>query len=153
MHTRRVVVTGLGAITPLGVGIKRTWSRLLAAKSGITSLPEDGSSEKWKGVTSRVAGLVPVTGDGAWKADEWHSPVEQRRLSKFTQYAMAVSEMALKDAEWTNLSPQDQEMTGVCFGSGIGNLEDMYDSSVAHHQGVSYGTNYVMVDLPSTNQN
>lgn len=138
---RRVVVTGLGAITPLGVGIKRTWSRLLAGDSGIASLKTHSniaSDTRWDDLTSTVAGVVPTgNGPGAWLPSQWLSASEQRRMSRFTQYAVAASDMALKDAGWEAHDEDAKEMTGVCLGSGIGNLEEMYDTSIAHAAGVS----------------
>ncbi|KAK0389246.1 hypothetical protein NLU13_2821 [Sarocladium strictum] len=133
---RRVVVTGLGAVTPLGVGINRTWSRLIAGDSGITSTASFEPQRKWRDLTSTVAAVVP-NGDaeGSWRPQDWLSTVEQRRMSTFTQYAIAATEMALKDAEWNSQIPEDLENTGVCLGSGIGNLHEMYETSLAHDQG------------------
>ncbi|KAK5990035.1 Beta-ketoacyl-ACP synthase [Cladobotryum mycophilum] len=132
---RRVVVTGLGAITPLGVGVRQTWSRLIAGESGIISVANREPLRRWKELTSTVAGVVP-TGDGpvAWKASDWLTAAEQRRMSTFTQYAVAASEMALKDAGWEATSLEAQESTGVCLGSGIGNLDEIYDTSIAHER-------------------
>lgn len=133
---QRVVVTGLGAVTPLGVGVKQTWNRLLAGETGIVSVANWEPASQWKELTSTVAGLVPArgVGEGRWNVSEWLTVSEQRQLSKFTQYAMAASEMALKDASWAASSQEDREETGVCLGSGIGNLEEMYDTSLTFHQ-------------------
>jgi 3-oxoacyl-[acyl-carrier-protein] synthase II len=133
---RRVVVTGLGAITPLGVGVRHTWSRLLAGESGLASLANLEPRRRWKDLTSTVAGLVPSSdsGDGQWRASDWLGESEQRRTSKFTQYAVAAAEMALRDAGWRPSELEDQEMTGVCLGSGIGNLEEIYGTSIAFEQ-------------------
>lgn len=148
---RRVVVTGLGAITPLGVGIRRTWSRLIAGESGITSVTELEPRARWDGLTSTVAGIVPSGdgGKGQWRASDWLEPNEQRRMSRFTQYAVAASDMALEDAGWKAASSEELEATGVCLGSGIGNLEEMYDTSLAYHQGVSsfIGTDTTMANF------
>lgn len=136
---RRVVVTGLGAITPLGVGIQRTWTRLLAGHSGIVSLKDVQPAERWRELTSTVAGIVPEAkggDDGSWDASQWLEATEQRRMSRFTQYAVAASKMALKDAGLEAMDGEDRENTGVCLGSGIGNLEEMYDTSIAHSLGV-----------------
>ncbi|KAM4060238.1 3-oxoacyl-[acyl-carrier-protein] synthase 2 [Hirsutella rhossiliensis] len=131
---RRVVVTGLGAITPLGVGIRRTWSRLLAGDCGITSVASREPRERWRELTSTVAGIVPRgDAEGQWRAADWLSAPEQRRMSAFAQYAVAASDMALKDAGWEPTSAEDREATGVCLGSGIGNLDDIYETSLAHH--------------------
>ncbi|KAM3515571.1 hypothetical protein MY11210_000749 [Beauveria gryllotalpidicola] len=134
---RRVVVTGLGAITPLGVGARRTWNRLLAGDCGITSVADREPKERWKELTSTVAGIVPLGGiaKGGWDANDWLTAAEQRRMSLFTQYAMAAADMALKDAEWEAANESEKEDTGVCLGSGIGNLHDIYTTSLEHHQG------------------
>ncbi|KAJ6446570.1 3-oxo-5-alpha-steroid 4-dehydrogenase [Purpureocillium lavendulum] len=124
----------LGAITPLGVGIRRTWSRLLAGESGITSVASREPRARWQELTSTVAGVVPRgKADDQWTASDWLTSAEQRRMSAFTQYAIAASEMALKDAGWDSASEQGKEATGVCLGSGIGNLEEIYETSLAHH--------------------
>lgn len=136
---RRVVVTGLGAITPLGVGIQRTWSRLLAGDSGIVSVRDFEPQNRWRELTSTVAGVVPTKDgeEGSWRASDWLSNNEQRRTSRFTHYAIAASEMALRNAGWEASGQQAQEATGVCLGSGIGNLDEIYETSVAHSQEVS----------------
>ncbi|KAM9882140.1 hypothetical protein VDGL01_03891, partial [Verticillium dahliae] len=131
---RRVVVTGLGAITPLGVGVRTTWSRLLAGESGITTLDHLEPRQRWKDMTSSVAGLVPTE---QWRPSEWLGPTEMRRMSTFAQYAVASAQMALDDADWHPSSHEEKEATGVCLGSGIGNLEEIYDTSLAFDQGVS----------------
>lgn len=157
---RRVVVTGLGAITPLGVGVRRTWQRLLASECGIVSIADRGSDElersQWRELTSTVAGIIPTDTssasaprklpenladhDGLWRPSDWLDASEQRRMSTFAQYAVAATEMALGDAGWQPTSPEEQEMTGVCLGSGIGNLHDFYATSVAYDQGVGFST-------------
>ncbi|KAM0334185.1 hypothetical protein ACHAQA_001205 [Verticillium albo-atrum] len=129
---RRVVVTGLGAITPLGVGVRTTWSRLLAGESGITTLNHLEPRQRWKDVTSTVAGLVPSE---QWRPSDWLTPTELRRMSTFAQYAVASAQMALDDAGWHPTSQEDKEATGVCLGSGIGNLEEIYETSLAFEQG------------------
>ncbi|KAK7418819.1 Mitochondrial beta-keto-acyl synthase [Neonectria punicea] len=132
---RRVVVTGLGAITPLGVGVRRTWTRLLAGDSGIVSVVHLEPQTRWRELTSTVAGVVPSgEGEGRWTASNWLSATEQRRMSKFTQYAVAASSMALEDAGWEPSTQEDLEATGVCLGSGIGNLDEIYETSLSHHQ-------------------
>ncbi|KYK60121.1 hypothetical protein DCS_01256 [Drechmeria coniospora] len=133
---RRVVVTGLGAITPLGVGIRRTWSRLLAGDSGITSVATREPQARWRELTSTVAGVVPCgEKQGQWRASDWLTAADERRMSTFTQYAVAASEMALEDAGWRAVGQEDREATGVCLGSGIGNLDEIYETSLAHDGG------------------
>ncbi|KAI1384599.1 putative 3-oxoacyl--synthase [Hypoxylon trugodes] len=134
---RRVVVTGLGAITPLGVGIRHTWNRLIAGHSGIVSVANFEPQKRWRDLTSTVAGIVPKssTGENQWRPDDWLTASDQRRMSTFTQYAIAATEMALEDAAWKPQKQKDLESTGVCLGSGIGNLDDMYNTSIAYEQG------------------
>lgn len=131
---RRVVVTGLGAITPLGAGIKQTWRRLLESRSGIVSTSALGP--QFAALPSRVAGLVP-TGrreDGAWQAKDWLPASEERQMAVFAQYATACAHEALDDAGWHPTKQEDLEATGVTMGSGIGNLGEAYDTSVAFHE-------------------
>lgn len=139
---RRVVVTGLGAVTPLGVGVGPTWNRLLAGDSGIISVASRQPQARWRELTSTVAGVIPAgeaqaQARGQWHPSHWLSASDQRRMATFTQYAMAASDMALKDAGWEPTKLEHLEATGVCLGSGIGNLEDMYETSLSHHNGVS----------------
>ncbi|KAI0883609.1 putative 3-oxoacyl--synthase [Annulohypoxylon maeteangense] len=133
---RRVVITGLGAITPLGVGARHSWSRLIAGHSGIVSIAGFKPEKKWRELTSTVAGIVPKsgTGEGQWRPDDWLSATDQRRMSAFTQYAVAATEMALADAAWKPKKQEALESTGVCLGSGIGNLDDIYATSLAYEQ-------------------
>lgn len=137
---RRVVVTGLGAVTPLGVGVRSTWKRLIAAESGLVSVAD--RSPKWKDLTSTVAGIVPVAkGDRfsnheIWRASDYLSSSDQRRMSTFSQYAIAASEMALKDSGWEPKTEAQLDATGVCLGSGIGNLHDLYETSITFHEDV-----------------
>lgn len=136
---RRVVVTGLGAITPLGVGIRRTWARLLAGDCGIVSIADREPATRWASLPSTVAGIVPPGGKeyGKWQPSDWLQAGDERRMAKFTQYAIAATEMALSDAGWRPRTQEDRELTGVCLGSGIGNLEGLYDTSVAFDKAVS----------------
>lgn len=137
---RRVVVTGLGAITPLGVGARHTWNRLIAGHSGIVSVAGFEPQKQWRELTSTVAGIVPKSGTAQdqWRPDRWLSAVDQRRMSTYTQYAIAATEMALEDAAWKPRKQEDLESTGVCLGSGIGNLDMMYTTSLAYEQDVRY---------------
>lgn len=136
---RRVVVTGLGAITPLGVGVLPTWTRLIAGHSGITSVAAFEPAAKWKNLTSTVAGIVPKGGaeEHAWRPSDWLDAGEQRRMSTFAQYALAAAKQALDHAGWAPTRRHDLEATGVCIGSGIGNLDEMYSTSLAYEKDVS----------------
>lgn len=136
---RRVVVTGLGAITPLGVGLRRTWSRLIAGDSGLVSTKHFEPQAQWSEIPSQVAGLVPhgSLSTGGWQASDWINKSEERTLARFAQYAIAATQEALEDAGWRPKDGSELEMTGVCMGSGIGNFEEVYNTSIAYENGVS----------------
>ena len=123
---RRVVVTGLGAVTPLAAGIKTTWKHLIDSSCGVVSTAQLGTP--FGTLPSRVAGLVPQGGrdQGRWQARDWLPASEERQMALFAQYAIAATEEALNDAGWHPSSAQDLEATGVTIGSGIGNLDEAY---------------------------
>lgn len=129
----RVVVTGIGLITPLGVGLRHTWKNLIQGKSGLvsTTLFEDYDLMKWSNVPSKVVGKVPSGSkeSGGWNVLEHLEAAESRRLALFAQYGLAATAEALHDS---NLEiPQDTSRVGVAVGSGIGSFPDVYDNSVA----------------------
>jgi 3-oxoacyl-[acyl-carrier-protein] synthase II len=112
---RRVVVTGLGAVTPLAAGIKHTWTRLLDSQSGIVSTITKGP--QFEPLSSRVAGLVPLGSrrDGRWQAGDWLAASEERQMALFAQYAIACAQEALEDAGWHPTKQADLEATGVAI--------------------------------------
>lgn len=129
----RVVVTGIGLVTPLGVGARHTWNKLISGKSGListSSLP-DFESANWAKVPSKVVGKVPLgTKDsGGWNANEHLDASEARRLALFTQYGLAATAEALQDSQLT--IPSDTSRIGVAVGSGIGSFPDVYENSIA----------------------
>ncbi|KAI4188720.1 MAG: hypothetical protein L6R41_001959 [Letrouitia leprolyta] len=128
---RRVVVTGLGAVTPLGLGVQRSWNRLLDGHCGIISL--NGKGDAFSQQQCQVAGLVPEgkKEDGAWRASEWIARDEERRMSKFMQYTSVAAREALEDANWQPSTEDEQETTGICLGSGIGSFEEIYNTSLS----------------------
>lgn len=132
---RRVVVTGLGAVTPLGAGIQTTWRRLLESASGITSTAVRGP--QFDLLPSKVAGLVPLgpREEGKWQAKDWLPASEERQMALFAQYAIASTHEALEDAGWHPVARRDLEATGVTIGSGIGNLDEAYNTSIAFNKG------------------
>ncbi|KAF2248370.1 3-oxoacyl-synthase-like protein [Trematosphaeria pertusa] len=132
---RKVVVTGLGLVTPLGIGVRRTWQRLLDGQCGIVSIKN--RSPEFAVLPSQVAGVVPEgkKKDGRWNAKEWLNPGDERKMARFAQYAMVASTEALSDAGWAPKAEDDLEATGVYMGSGIGSLDDVYDTTVAYEKG------------------
>lgn len=125
---RRVVVTGWGLATPLGVGVERTWARLLAGESGIRAIDRFDVAD----LPSRIAGLLPEGpyADGGFDADEWVPAKDQRKMDRFAMYALCAAEQALRDAGWHPSERHARERTGVLIGSGIGGLPALADGAV-----------------------
>jgi 3-oxoacyl-[acyl-carrier-protein] synthase II len=125
---RRVVVTGLGMVTPLGCGVEPTWQRLLAAESGIKRIEKFEVSD----ISSQIAGQIPL-GDGAngtFNPDQWMEPKEQRKVDDFIVYAMCAATQALDDAGWHPRQYEDQITSGVLIGSGIGGVEGIAETAI-----------------------
>ncbi len=125
---RRVVVTGLGLVTPLGSGIDPTWQRLLAGQSGIKRIEKLEVSD----ITCRIAGQVP-RGDGSggtFNPDQWMEPKEQRKVDDFIVFAMGAATQALNDANWHPTAYEDQITSGVLIGSGIGGVEGIAETAL-----------------------
>ena len=117
---RRVVVTGLGMVTPLGVGVDRNWSRILAGQSGIGRISNFEVSD----ITCQIAGQVPGPDeDGGLNLDDFIDPREQRRQDRFIQLGVVAAQLAVEDSGWKPGDREAQNRTGVMIGSGIGGLE------------------------------
>ena len=125
---RRVVVTGLGLVTPLGCGVDASWSRLLAGQSGARRVEEFDVSD----ITAQIACFIPrgPKGDGKFQPDDWMEPKESRKVDDFIVYAIAAADMALEDSGWVADTPDKQVQTGVLVGSGIGGLSGIADTSI-----------------------
>src|SRR6202521_5421375 len=125
---RHVVVTGMGLVTPLGIGLERVWSRLVAGESGIRAIQSFDVSD----LPSRVAGQVP-RGDrafGLFNADDWVPPKDHRRMDEFIIFAMGAAIQAVEDAGWQPDSEEECERTGVMIGSGIGGLPGIAEAAM-----------------------
>ncbi len=125
---RRVVVTGLGMVTPLGCGVEPTWRRLLAGESGVKAIDRFEVAD----ITSRIAGQIP-RGDGSngtFNPDQWMEPKEQRKVDDFILYAMCAAKLALDDADWHPSAYDDQIVSGVLIGSGIGGVEGIAETAL-----------------------
>ncbi|WP_336485572.1 beta-ketoacyl-ACP synthase II [Methylobacterium nigriterrae] len=129
---RRVVVTGLGMVTPLGSGVEHTWSRLIAGDSGAAKV----TAFETQDLACRIACSIPLGdgGNGTFNPDRWMEAKEQRKVDPFIVYAMAAAGEALDDAGWHPKSDTDQYATGVLIGSGIGGIGGIYDASVTLHE-------------------
>ena len=129
---KRVVVTGLGMVTPLACGVEETWKRLIEGQSGIAKVESFDVSD----LPCKIAGQVP-RGDGSngtFNPDQWMSPQEQRKVDAFIVYAMCAARQALDDAQWKPQSHEDQIQTGVLIGSGIGGVEGIASTAITLHE-------------------
>ncbi|MDM7459608.1 MAG: beta-ketoacyl-ACP synthase II, partial [Paracoccus sp. (in: a-proteobacteria)] len=125
---RRVVVTGLGMVTPLASGVETSWKRLLAGMSGAGPITRFDA----KDVATKYACEIPLGDgtDGTFNPDDWMEPRDRRKVDDFILYGMAAAQQAVEDAGWT---PEDEEArlrTGVMIGSGIGGLSSIADTAV-----------------------
>ena len=129
---RRVVVTGIGAVTPLGVGVDHVWRRLLAAESGISKIESFDASD----LRCQIAGEVPTggSGEGGFNIDEWVPTKDQRKMDTFIAYALAAADQAVADAGWTPDDEESLNRTGVLIGSGIGGLPGISNTAVVLHE-------------------
>jgi 3-oxoacyl-[acyl-carrier-protein] synthase II len=128
---KRVVVTGLGMVSPLACGVEATWRRLLAGESAAARVENFDVSD----IACRIAAQVPRGSDpDAFRPDEWMEPKEQRRVDEFIIYAASAATQALRDANWSPETYEDQIESGVLIGSGIGGLEGIYDASITLHE-------------------
>ncbi|MCF1503524.1 beta-ketoacyl-ACP synthase II [Afifella sp. H1R] len=125
---RRVVVTGLGMVSPLGCGVEETWSRLLAGESGAARI----EAFKVDDLACQIACQIP-RGDGSegtYNPNDWMEVKEQRKVDEFITFSMAAAAQALKDAEWEPDEYEDQIRTGVLIGSGIGGIRGIVEGGL-----------------------
>lgn len=133
----RVVVTGLGLVTPLGVGTRTVWANLMANRSGLVATHTlRDLADDWAKVPSKVVGKVPAgpLASGRWDVADHLDAAEARRLALFAQYALAATAEAVLDAQ-LNLDDENTARVGVAVGLGIGLFQDMYDNAVGFHAG------------------
>jgi 3-oxoacyl-[acyl-carrier-protein] synthase II len=125
---RRVVVTGMGMVTPLGSGVEETWRRLVAGTSGAKRIERFDVSD----LACKIACTVPRGGgrDGSFNADHWMEPKEQRKVDDFIVFAMAAARQALDDAGWKPTTREEQASSGVLIGSGIGGIEGIAETAI-----------------------
>ncbi len=129
---RRVVVTGMGLVTPLGIGLERNWQRLLSGMSGISAIQSFDVSD----LPARIAAQVPRgdTASGLFNADDWVPPKDQRKMDGFIVFALAAAAQAVEDAGWTPADQEERERTGVMIGSGIGGLSGITEGALTLHE-------------------
>lgn len=123
---RRVVITGLGLVTPLGDGVDHNWSRLLNSESGIRHIDSFDVSD----LSAKIAGIVPVgeTAAGLFNPSAYMEPKEQRKIDRFILLGIAAAEQAVRDSGWMPEDEESQDRTGVIIGSGIGGLTSISET-------------------------
>jgi 3-oxoacyl-[acyl-carrier-protein] synthase II len=129
---RRVVVTGMGMLTPLGCGVEPTWQRILNGESGARRIDHFDVSD----VSCKIGCVIP-RGDGSngtFNPDQWMVPKDQRKVDDFIVFAMCAARQALDDAGWRPTSYQEQTTTGVLIGSGIGGIQGIAETAVIMHE-------------------
>jgi 3-oxoacyl-[acyl-carrier-protein] synthase II len=129
---RRVVVTGLGTVCPLGVGVGHVWRRLINAESGIGAIQSFDTSD----LSCKIAGQIPpgLSAGGGFDPDEWVEPKDQKKMDRFIVCAIAAAAEAVKDSGWAPQSDEARERTGVMIGSGIGGLPGICETSITLHE-------------------
>ncbi|HPF78295.1 MAG TPA: beta-ketoacyl-ACP synthase II [Alphaproteobacteria bacterium] len=132
---RRVVVTGMGIVSPFGIGLEHNWSSIIAGKSGIRPITHFDATD----FASKIAGVIPKTTDenpsnGEFNADLYVPPKDQRKMDPFIVYGMAAADEAIADSGWAPQTDEQRERTGVLVGSGIGGLTTMYESATTLHE-------------------
>ena len=125
---RRVVVTGIGLVTPLACGVEETWSRLLAGKSGARKIAKFATDD----LATKIACDVPRGDgwDGTFNPDQWVDPKEQRRMDDFIIFGLAAAKQAVRDSGWEPKTEDERQRTGVLIGSGIGGLPGIEEGAV-----------------------
>ena len=125
---RRVVLTGIGMVTPLGCGVETTWRRLLDGQSGATRIEHFDVSD----LPCKIGCTIP-RGDGSngtYNPDQWMEPKDQRKVDDFIVFAMCAARQALDDAGWKPTNQEDQAATGTLIGSGIGGIEGIAETAI-----------------------
>ena len=117
---RRVVITGLGMVTPVGCGVETSWKALLAGRSGARRIEEFDASD----LSCQIANFVPrgAASEGKFNPDDWMEPKEQRKVDNYIIYAVAAADQAIADSGLKFDTAEKQEEACVLIGSGIGGL-------------------------------
>ncbi len=129
---RRVVVTGLGLVTPLACGVEESWAALLAGKSGASAIEKFRTDD----LATRIACQVPYGNgsDGTFNPDQWIDPKEQRRMDEFIIFGLAAAKQAVIDSGWVPQTEEDRDRSGVLIGSGIGGLQGIAEGALLIEQ-------------------
>ncbi len=130
---RRVAVTGMGIVCPLGVGVEHVWRRLTAGESGIGAIQSFDVGD----LPAKIAGHVPhgSRAEGGLDLAEWIPPKDHKKMDRFIHLALAAAAEAVEDSGWAPESEDDRCATGVMIGSGIGGMQTIYEASITVHEG------------------
>ena len=130
MQERRVVITGLGMVTPLGKNVDETWNNLIKGKSGISKITRFPIDETLEGI-SKIAGQVKYSDEveGGFNPEEYIEKKDLRKMDRFIWYGIAAGMQAVEDSGWKPTDAKDLERTGVIIGSGIGGLTTIQETS------------------------
>ncbi len=130
---RRVVVTGMGIVCPLGVGVKNVWKRLIAGESGLRPIGSFDPSD----LPAKVAGEVPLgpRDEGKYDPVDWIPAKDVKKMDRFIHFGIAAAAEAVEDSGWAPQTEEERCATGVMIGSGIGGLQTIYEGSVMVHEG------------------
>jgi len=133
VELRRVVVTGMGIASPLGIGVEHVWRRLIAGESGINAIQSFDVSD----LPAKVAGEIPagVRAEGGLDLSEWIPVKDLKKMDRFIQLGMVAAIEAVEDSGWMPEGEEDRCATGVMIGSGIGGLQSIYEASILVHEG------------------
>ena len=130
---RRVVVTGMGIVSPLGVGVEHVWKRLINVESGITAIQSFDTTE----LTAKIAGQVPagLAAEGGLDLSEWIAVKEIKKMDRFIHHGLVAASQAIEDSGWVPQTEEEKYASGVMICSGIGGLQTIYDASILVHEG------------------
>jgi len=122
----RVVVTGMGIVSPLGVGLDHNWSSILAGKNGFSKIDRFDVED----LPCQIAGMIPRGDgtDGTFNPDLWVEPKDQRKIDPFILYGIVAAQMAVQDSGWVAETEEQKCRTGIVIGSGIGGLQTIYET-------------------------
>uniref|UniRef100_UPI00258F622F beta-ketoacyl synthase N-terminal-like domain-containing protein n=1 Tax=Pseudomonas sp. TaxID=306 RepID=UPI00258F622F len=127
MHNRRIVITGMGLVSPLGCGVETVWRRLLQGQSGLDLLPEEVVAD----LPARVGGRVPTLAQdpqAGFDPDTAAPAKEQKKMDRFILFALAAAREALAQARWAPTEQAERERTATVIGSGIGGFGTIVDA-------------------------
>ena len=127
---RRVVVTGMGLLSPFGLGVEHGWKSLLSGKSAASRIDRFEVDD----LACKIANSIPREGEGAFDPDAFLEPREQRKIGEFITYGIAAADQALEDSGWKPETEDDRYATGVLIGSGIGGIEGIAENALTLEQ-------------------